>query len=77
MSEAVAARLAPALGRNAAHDLVARLAREDEFRAALIADPDVRKVLETEQDVDAVLDPMSRLGAAETLIDRALEAYER
>jgi 3-carboxy-cis,cis-muconate cycloisomerase len=77
MSEAVAARLAPALGRNAAHDLVARLARSDEFREALIADPDVRKVLQTEPDVDAVLDPMSRLGATETLIDRALEAYER
>lgn len=77
MSEAVADRLAPALGRTAAHDLVARLAREDRFREALIADPDVRKVLETEQDVDAVLDPMSRLGATETLIDRALEAYER
>ncbi len=77
MSEAVAARLAPSLGRTAAHDLVARLARADSFREALIADPDVRKVLETEQEIDAVLDPISRLGASEALIDRALEAYER
>jgi 3-carboxy-cis,cis-muconate cycloisomerase len=77
MSEAVADRLAPALGRTAAHDLVARLARTDSFRAALLADPDVRKVLETEQDVDAVLDPTSRPGAVDDLIDRALEAYER
>jgi 3-carboxy-cis,cis-muconate cycloisomerase len=77
MSEAVADRLAPALGRTAAHDLVARLARTDSFRAALLADPDVRKVLETEQDVDDVLDPTSRPGAVDALIDRALEAYER
>lgn len=77
MSEAVAERLAPALGRSAAHDLVARLARAGTFREALLADPGVRKVLETERDVDAVLDPATRLGAADPLIDRALEAYER
>lgn len=74
MAESVASRLAPTLGRTEAHELVARLAGED-FRAALIADPEVRAVLSVEE-LDHALDPASWLGSADELIDRALAAYE-
>ncbi|MFD6753101.1 3-carboxy-cis,cis-muconate cycloisomerase [Micromonospora gifhornensis] len=76
LAEAVATRLAPALGRAAAHDLVARAATAASFRDALLADPDVRAHLSV-ADVDAALDPAGWLGSAATLVDRALETYER
>ncbi len=74
MAESVASRLAPTLGRTEAHALVARLVRGD-FRTALVADPEVRKLLSVEE-IDAALDPRSWLGSADELIDRALAAYE-
>jgi len=79
MAERVAGRLAGPLGRAEAHDLVRRLAGEaagagQPLRTALLADPAVRAHL-TETDVDAALDPASYLGAAETLVDRALAAH--
>ncbi len=81
MSESVAARLAPALGRTAAHDLVARLGRASTdngttLHAQLVADPEVKRLL-TEDEIAAALDPASWLGATDALVDRALAAYER
>ncbi|WP_432050153.1 3-carboxy-cis,cis-muconate cycloisomerase [Verrucosispora sp. NA02020] len=75
MAEAVAARLAPALGRAAAHDLVRRATTGPHFRDALLADAQVRAHL-SEADLDAALDPRAWLGSAGHLVDRAL-AYGR
>ncbi|MEV1328030.1 3-carboxy-cis,cis-muconate cycloisomerase [Micromonospora costi] len=74
LAEAVAARLAPALGRGAAHDLVTRAAARPDFRAALLADPAVRAHL-GEADVDEALDPRGWLGSAEPFVDRALAIH--
>ncbi|WP_433528083.1 3-carboxy-cis,cis-muconate cycloisomerase [Micromonospora sp. CA-263727] len=74
LAEAVAARLAPALGRAAAHDLVRRAAGRPPFRAALLADPELRAHL-TERDVDSALDPAGWLGSAGQLVDRALDLH--
>jgi 3-carboxy-cis,cis-muconate cycloisomerase len=74
MAEAVAARLAPALGRSAAHDTVARAATRPAFRDALLADPAVRARL-TERDIDDALDPHHRLGSAGLFVDRALASH--
>lgn len=74
LAEAVAARLAPALGRGGAHDAVARAATRPAFRDALLADPEVRAHL-TEGEVDETLDPYGWLGSAGLFVDRALVAY--
>ncbi|MBY8871380.1 3-carboxy-cis,cis-muconate cycloisomerase [Micromonospora sp. PLK6-60] len=74
LAEAVAARLAPALGRGAAHDLVARAAARPPFRAALLADPELRAHL-SEADVDEALDPARWLGSAGRFVDRALDSW--
>ncbi|TCC00414.1 3-carboxy-cis,cis-muconate cycloisomerase [Micromonospora zingiberis] len=76
LAEAVATRLAPALGRAAAHDLVARAAAGTSFRAALLAEPEVRAHLSV-ADVDAALDPAGWLGSAGELVDRALDRHQR
>ncbi|MEV6812502.1 3-carboxy-cis,cis-muconate cycloisomerase [Micromonospora sp. NPDC051296] len=74
LAEAVAARLAPALGRAAAHDLVRRAASRPPFRAALLADPEIRAHL-SERDIDGALDPVAWLGSAGQLVDRALDRH--
>ncbi|SCG36013.1 3-carboxy-cis,cis-muconate cycloisomerase [Micromonospora rifamycinica] len=73
LAEAVAARLAPAVGRSAAHDLVTRAAAAPSFRAALLADPEIRAHL-SEAQLDEALDPHRWLGSAGPLVDRALAA---
>ncbi len=73
LAEAVAARLTPAVGRRAAHDLVTRAAAEPSFRAALLADPEVRAHL-SEAEMDEALDPYHWLGSAGLFVDRALVA---
>lgn len=73
LAEAVAARLAPAVGRDVAHDLVTRAAGEPSFRAALLADPGIRAHL-SEAEVDEALDPYRWLGSAGRFVDRALAA---
>ncbi|MFI9644131.1 3-carboxy-cis,cis-muconate cycloisomerase [Micromonospora sp. NPDC051925] len=73
LAEAVAARLASAVGRSAAHDLVTRAAAEPSFRAALLADPEIRAHL-SEREVDEALDPYRWLGSAGLFVDRALAA---
>ncbi|AVT35602.1 3-carboxy-cis,cis-muconate cycloisomerase [Plantactinospora sp. BB1] len=74
LAEAVAARLAPALGRADAHDVLARAAAAPDFRAALLADPAVRARL-GEPELDRALDPANWLGSAGTFVDRALREY--
>ncbi|MEV4657316.1 3-carboxy-cis,cis-muconate cycloisomerase [Micromonospora sp. NPDC049301] len=74
LAEAVAARLAPALGRGTAHDLVTRATAQPDFRAALLADPAVRAHL-SEQEVDEALDPRRWLGSADRFVDRALASH--
>ncbi|MEU8018870.1 3-carboxy-cis,cis-muconate cycloisomerase [Micromonospora parva] len=71
LAEAVAARLTPALGRRAAHDLVTRAAAAPSFRAALLADPEVRAHL-SDTEIAEALDPHRWLGSAGRFVDRAL-----
>ncbi|WP_308290688.1 3-carboxy-cis,cis-muconate cycloisomerase [Micromonospora sp. RL09-050-HVF-A] len=73
LAEAVAARLAPAVGRDVAHDLVARAAAAPAFRAALLADPEIRAHL-SGREIDEALDPYRWLGSAGVFVDRALAA---
>lgn len=80
LSESVAARLAPALGRAGAHQLVGRIGqvaveKGTGLREQLVADPDVRRVLSVEE-IDEALDPANWLGSSGTLIDRALAAHD-
>ncbi|MEU5566502.1 3-carboxy-cis,cis-muconate cycloisomerase [Micromonospora musae] len=74
LAEAVAARLAPLLGRGAAHDLVSRAASRPPLRAALLADPEIRAHL-SEQEIDEALDPHGWLGSADRFVERALAAH--
>ncbi|WFE54694.1 3-carboxy-cis,cis-muconate cycloisomerase [Micromonospora sp. WMMD1155] len=73
LAEAVAARLAPVVGRGVAHDLVTRAAVGPSFRAALLADPAIRAHL-SEAEIDETLDPYRWLGSADRFVDRALAA---
>ncbi|MET8090710.1 3-carboxy-cis,cis-muconate cycloisomerase [Micromonospora sp. NPDC005220] len=73
LAEAVAARLAPAVGRRVAHDLVTRATAEPSFRAALLADPEVRAHL-SDTELAEALDPYRWLGSAGRFVDRALAA---
>jgi len=81
LSEAVAARLAPRLGRSQAHELAARCARQSvaggqPFRDVLVGDEQVCAVLSV-SEVDEALDPAGWLGAAQAFVDRALQAHEQ
>jgi 3-carboxy-cis,cis-muconate cycloisomerase len=84
MAEQVAAELAPAVGRLAAHDLVAaaaaRAARSgDGLIAALLGDPDAIAALRGagigEAELAAAVDPAGYLGASAEFIGRALAAH--
>ena len=80
LSESVAARLAPVLGRAGAHQLVGQLGqvaveKGTSLRDQLVADPAVRRVLSAEA-IDEALDPANWLGSSGTLIDRALAAHD-
>jgi 3-carboxy-cis,cis-muconate cycloisomerase len=73
LAERVAFALTPRLGRSEAHEVVAEAARSSSFRDALAADA---RVGLAQEELDALLDPVGYLGAAEALVDRALRAYE-
>jgi 3-carboxy-cis,cis-muconate cycloisomerase len=84
MAEHVTAELAPAVGRLAAHDLVAaavdRAGRSGAgLLAALQADPDVASALREagigEAELAAALDPAGYLGASAEFIRRALAVH--
>ena len=79
LAERVAGRLAGALGRVAANDLVQRLASQAAgsqrpLPEVLVADPAVRAHLD-EAEVERLLDPEGYLGSAGELVDRALAAH--
>jgi 3-carboxy-cis,cis-muconate cycloisomerase len=79
LSESVAARLAPRLGREAAHDLVRRCAARaaetgQPFRDVLAAEPQVEAEL-GDDGLTSALDPQNWSGASQALIDRALAAH--
>ena len=79
-AEAVAGLLTPHLGREAAHDLVARvasaaLADGRPFAQALVSDPQAAQLLDAGQ-VDRLLDPArADVGHAGLFVDRALVAH--
>jgi 3-carboxy-cis,cis-muconate cycloisomerase len=84
MAEHLAGMLAPALGRPAAHDLIARasasaVAAGLPLREALHGLPGVRQALAeagiTPGQLDAALDPAGYLGAAREFTDAALAAH--
>jgi 3-carboxy-cis,cis-muconate cycloisomerase len=79
MSESVASRLSPALGRTGAQELAARASRRaaeqgTTLREALLAEPAIREHLSGDA-LDAALDPAGYLGSAPEFIDRALAAH--
>ncbi len=79
LAERVAAALAPAIGRLAAHRLVEdaagrAVAGDRSFAETLVETPEVREHLSPEE-IDGLLDPAGYLGSAETFVDRALEAH--
>jgi 3-carboxy-cis,cis-muconate cycloisomerase len=79
LAERVAGALAPALGRQAAHDLVrpaaaAASAGGPALHETLAAEPQVRAHLGLEE-IRRLLEPAGYLGASGELIDRALRAH--
>jgi 3-carboxy-cis,cis-muconate cycloisomerase len=77
LAGAVADRLAPALGRTAAHDLVREVCAAADgrpLRDALRDAAQVRAQL-SEEDIDAALDPPGYLGSAGVFVDSALSAH--
>jgi 3-carboxy-cis,cis-muconate cycloisomerase len=86
LAEHVSGLLAPALGRVAAHDLVARasahaVAAGVPLREALTGLPELRQQLDaagvTPEQIDSALDPAGYLGAAQQFTDAALAAHAR
>ena len=81
LAERVTGLLAGALGRPAAHDLVAGAAVRAvsagvPLRDVLLAMPAVEQASVTADHVDAALDPAGYLGAAGEFVDAALHAHE-
>jgi 3-carboxy-cis,cis-muconate cycloisomerase len=79
-AEAVQMALAPKLGRDAAHALVAaacrRAASEDlHLREILIREPEAARFLDT-QALEQLFDPLRYLSQAQAFIERALAAYD-
>jgi 3-carboxy-cis,cis-muconate cycloisomerase len=86
LAERVAGLLTPALGRSAAHDLVARasahaVAGGGTLRDALLGEPGLAREVDgagiTSAQIDAALDPAGYLGAAAAFTDAALDAHAR
>jgi 3-carboxy-cis,cis-muconate cycloisomerase len=85
LAEHVAGLLAPALGRAAAHDLVAKasawaVAAGRPLRDGLLEGPDAGRLAAggiTPEQVEQALDPAGYLGAAGSFVDAALAAHAR
>jgi 3-carboxy-cis,cis-muconate cycloisomerase len=85
MAEHVAAILAPALGRMAAHDLLAQasaraVAEGRTLRDALLDSPDAAQLAAagvSAEQVEQALEPARYLGAAGAFVDAALTAHRR
>ncbi len=81
MAESIASRLSPAIGRAAAHGVVARCAKEAVasgrgFADVLLADATVGSALDGDT-VRAALDPAAWLGSASAMVDRALAEHRQ
>ncbi len=81
LAENVSTRLAPALGRAGARDLVAEVCRVAvagglTLGEALIADTRVREHLPADE-MGGALDPSGYVGSAAAFVDRALAAHQR
>ncbi|MCC6178671.1 MAG: 3-carboxy-cis,cis-muconate cycloisomerase [Chloroflexi bacterium] len=81
MAESLTMALAPALGRQPAHDLVRAasdraLAEGRHLRDVALADPKIGAVASPET-IARVLDPASYLGSTDMLIERALAGYRQ
>jgi len=81
LAENVSTRLAPALGRSGAQDLVAEACREAVssgrgLRDVLVADSRVQEHLSADE-IDEALDPSGYVGSAAAFVDRALVAHQR
>jgi 3-carboxy-cis,cis-muconate cycloisomerase len=79
MAESVATRLAAAIGRSNAHDVVGRCVKTaatsgQSFAAVLAADPDITARLDGAA-LAAALNPASWLGVATSQVDRAVVAH--
>jgi len=86
LAERVSELLAPALGRSAAHDLVARasahaVAAGGTLRESLLGEPQLAREVDgagiTSAQIDAALDPAGYLGSAAAFTDAALDAHAR
>lgn len=84
LAERVSGLLAPALGRSAAHDLVARasahaVAVGGTLRESLLGEPELASEVDgagiTGAQIDAALDPAGYLGSAAAFTDAALDAH--
>jgi 3-carboxy-cis,cis-muconate cycloisomerase len=81
MSEAVMLRLAEAIGRNAAHDVVYEAAMaafegRGTFRALLLREPRVTSAI-TDKELDTLLDPARYTGLAGVFVGRVVGAAQR
>ena len=82
LAEQVTGLLADALGRPAAHDLVAGAARQaadsgQPLRDVLLSVPEVKEAGIGAAEIDAALDPAGYLGAADDFITAALRFHEQ
>ena len=86
LAERVSGLLAPALGRSAAHDLVARASADaaavgGTLRESLLGEPELASRVHgagiTGAQIDAALDPAGYLGSAAAFTDAALDAHAR
>ena len=79
MAEIAALALAPAIGRDTAHAIVAQACRRVAAGGGTLAEEIARDPAATahltQSDIDASLDPARALGATDTFIDAALEAW--
>ncbi len=79
VAERIAAVLTPTLGKSVAKDVVSRAARQAveqdaDFTQLLSSAPELIGVID-EEELSTLLEPSGYLGAADTLIDRALAFY--
>jgi 3-carboxy-cis,cis-muconate cycloisomerase len=80
MSEPVMMALGHQLGRQMAHELVYEICmdaftRDEPLREALLKNPEISSRI-SESELDAMLDPSSYLGMAETFVDRVLASID-
>jgi 3-carboxy-cis,cis-muconate cycloisomerase len=80
MSEPVMFALGHKLGRQAAHELVYEIcmevfAEDGSLREGLLKNKEIASQV-SEADLDAMLDPASYLGMAETFVDRVLASLD-